>query len=691
MGVDFGAVATVARALDDSALAEVIEADGRMRLAEGLEVDLARYIEALPNLVERTDALDAAIDVALRSIAGGSRAAPLAVEKLIQRYPQLAAPIREAATLSAAVWSTTGLRDSVTPPPSKPLPCDFGAIMPDGRPRYVLQALLGQGAFGQVYLALDRQLSEEGHTALVAIKILVRANRSPWARQRMIEEATKVRRISHPNVVQVIDRGVTEQDEDYIVYEYVDGGDLGERKAREATMPAGDAARLVKRIALGAHAAHLAGVIHCDLKPGNIMLTGDGQPKIADFGIAVRLDDVESRRLGRGLQTGSGPVGNLAFIAPEQYRGEDASLSAMADVYAIGGILYYLMTGCLPNGSTLEEIASTHDQTMGRTKAPSLRAKLKNVDRDLDAVCQRALAAKAQDRHSSAAALAEDLDRWLKREPIPWTKPGVFRKISLWSSRKPALAGSLAAIVLLFFVGLGLSVVAAVNKAKADQKKQQDAFALKVASALVSLKSSDYRINTEMLPTIWVLEYVFGPTVLGIPDAEAHLWKARINRTRQLMQAAHERGRHNDKETLDWETALGFWLVCDKDYAEAQPLLKSNYEKLARILAPDDEWLGAVRAMLTCAEVNRYSSGAAAADATELRRLEAELSAASETIGLHRKGTPIHFLLLRSTIDLYRPALLNQPERQSQLEKELQELMDASSPKRVKEAASASK
>ena len=122
--------------------------------------------------------------------------------------------------LNAAIWSTTGLRAGVTPPPVKALPCDFGPVMSSGQRRYQLQRLLGQGGFGQVYLTLDRQLSEEGHTAMVAIKILSVGKRSPWARERLIEEATKVRRISHPNVVTVMDRGVTEQDEDYIVYEF---------------------------------------------------------------------------------------------------------------------------------------------------------------------------------------------------------------------------------------------------------------------------------------------------------------------------------------------------------------------------------------------------------------------------------------------------------------------------------------
>src|SRR5690606_28482277 len=112
------------------------------------------------------------------------------------------------------------------------------------------------------------------------------------------------------------DRGVTEQNEDYIVYEYVDGGDLSDALERQP-IPIDEAVRLVRKIAMGVHAAHAAGVIHCDLKPGNIMLTSAGEPKVADFGIAVRLG--ESQDFGYDLpnrRSNRGPIGNVAFISP---------------------------------------------------------------------------------------------------------------------------------------------------------------------------------------------------------------------------------------------------------------------------------------------------------------------------------------------------------------------------------------
>ena len=171
---------------DDYFLAELIEADGRLRLERGLTVDLTRYLHAEKTLVDRKVPLDAAIDLALRSASGGLGITLAAITRLIQRHPEMEITIREATTLDAAVWSTTRVRQRGSAPPVKPVPMDFGPTLASGERRYLLQKFLGQGAFGQVYLALDRQLSEEGHTALVAIKILVAADRSTWDRQRLI-------------------------------------------------------------------------------------------------------------------------------------------------------------------------------------------------------------------------------------------------------------------------------------------------------------------------------------------------------------------------------------------------------------------------------------------------------------------------------------------------------------------------
>jgi serine/threonine protein kinase len=705
--VDFANVLGFVDVEDDAALSELIEADGRHRLSLGEGVELGRYLAAIPDLAQRQDSLDAAIDVTLRSLSGGSRITPQAVDALVRQHPNLEEPIREAAMLNATIWSTTGFRSRMEPPPIKDLPCDFGPALHTGERRYQLQKFLGQGGFGQVYLAHDRQLSEKDHTATVAIKILATSTHSPWVRQRLIEEATKVRRISHPNVVMVIDRGLTEQNEDYIVYEYVDGGDLTVLAKEKKRLPIEDAVRLISKIARGVHAAHSAGVIHCDLKPSNIMLSAIGEPKVADFGVAIRIatddrdahdSDSVSPSRGSGSQltaSHAGPVGNVAFISPEQYRGEDDGLSVQSDIYALGGMLYLMLTGELPNGVTREEIARTHDSENGRKQPPSALAVRAEIDPDLDAICSRAMAVDPSKRYESAAAFAEDLDRWHRLEPIGWNQPSMFRKMRLWTRRKPALAAAVAGIVLVAMAGtiIALRLTAIANRnalhlalAQKEVEKQE---ALQQQRHLIgeelkkSLKISvgQYKFATDHLAFIWAVEYVYGPKVLAMPDEARELWKHRIENIRALVQTAYAEDRTEELETLLWESALGFWLVSGKDYQEAEPLLATNFEKWSKRLAPNDQWLLDVRAMQACAVANRYAAlrknqDAARPNDDALRAVQSTLLAACAQIPENRRGTPMHLLILNAMIDLCAPDMLNDPSRKQSIEESLKILIN---------------
>ena len=710
--IDFAHVLPFIDPSDDAALSELIEADGRQRLLRGKPVHLDRYLIAVDDLKDREDPLDAAIDVTLRSLAGSSRITPEAVGELVRRYPEFEASIREAAMLNAALWSTTGFRAQVDPPPVKALPCDFGAGLPSGERRYQLQQFLGQGGFGQVYLALDRQLSETDHKATVAIKILASSTQSPSLRQRLVEEATKVRRISHPNVVMVIDRGVTDQNEDYIVYEYVDGGDLTSIAAEKCCMPVPAAVRLMSNIARGVHAAHSAGVIHCDLKPGNIMMTSAGEPKVADFGVAVRMAaDCNPKEADRYSYPGSaasnlttstqGPVGNLAFVSPEQYRGELGGLSVQSDVFALGGILYLMLTGELPNGATRDEIARTHDRENGRTHPPSVRARRKEIDPDLEAIVARAMALEPGNRYESAAAFAEDLDRWGRREPILWHNSSPLHRLKLWTQRKPALAAAVVAIICVIVAGaivaLRFNAIANANAIEAARaqseiekkdaiEKQRQAVANELRTTLRT-SMGQHKFATDALAFIWALEYLYGPKALAWPDQSRDLWKDRVANIRVLVQTAHAEGRADDIETLLWESALAFWLVSGNDYSEAEPLLASNIERWSPRLAPNDRWLVDLRTMQLCAKVNRYAAlrnqgGVDSPENAELRRLHDELLAVCQQTPENRRGEPMHLLIIHRMMDLCSPSMLNDAERMKSLEEAYKVLLSRKQPER---------
>lgn len=157
--IDFSRVVATLSDVDDAALAELIEQDGRTRIARQLPVTLERYFDAVPDLLQHRDALDAAIDVNLRWLAGGPRATSAAVEELVSLYPHLDEEIRDAATLGNAMWSTAGLRSHMSGESTRVLPAEFGPLMDDGSCRYLLEGLIGSGAFGDVYKAVDRQLS----------------------------------------------------------------------------------------------------------------------------------------------------------------------------------------------------------------------------------------------------------------------------------------------------------------------------------------------------------------------------------------------------------------------------------------------------------------------------------------------------------------------------------------------------
>lgn len=433
-------------ALDDGQLAELIEADAQLRLEGGQAVELARYLEAVPELPKRSLPLDVAIEYALRWLSPGGTPAATFAESLIQQHPELEDPIRDAILLGMALESaeSSPLIAADEKGPEDDLPRGFGPRMPSHRPRYLLRKMLGQGSHGTVYLAVDRHLSETGRPAWVAIKILS-GEPTPAARQRLIDEACKARRIDHRNVVRVLDWGTSDCGEVYVVFEYVDGvsldvwvrwhagqaGGTGESRARGCAPPA-TAAALVAMIARAVQAAHNAGLVHCDLKPANIIVTAAGEPKVADFGVAAREQEHPEGVAWPGpLQQ----VGNLAFVAPEQYRLEEGSLAPPADVYALGGLLYYLLTGKLPSGDTAEAIAKTHDAVYGPKEAPSPRSISRRLDRDLDLICRRALAPLPRDRYASADALANDLEAWAKFEAISWTRPSIARRLRLVATR----------------------------------------------------------------------------------------------------------------------------------------------------------------------------------------------------------------------------------------------------------------
>ena len=280
---------------------------------------------------------------------------------------------------------------------------------------YELLEVLGRGQMGVVYRGVNRRIGQQ-----VAVKVIETAGLTEGARARVRFEVEALAGLSHKNVVPLYASGETDT-ELYFVMPLLAGGSLQALIARGHQLTPTRVAELVRAIALGVHHAHQHGLLHRDLKPANVMLDADGNPHVADFGLARPLD-----------ATFSVFAGTAAYMAPEQASGS-RRLTTAADVHALGVILFELLTGKIPFLGN--DIPSTLKRVI-EDPVPRARAIRPDVPTVLELVCTRCLKKNPEDRYQSAAALAADLTNYLKGEPISETRDG-----GVWNTVLGALGG----------------------------------------------------------------------------------------------------------------------------------------------------------------------------------------------------------------------------------------------------------
>lgn len=294
---------------------------------------------------------------------------------------------------------------------------------------------IARGGMGVVY-----QAREPHSDRVVALKcVLAYQGDSDHVVARFRREAETAARLEHPNIVPIYQVGETADGFPYFTMKYAAAGSLLQARAPLLQHPRQSAALMVK-VARAVHYAHEQGVLHRDLKPGNILLDNHGEPLVSDFGLA-RCEAVSSY-LTRSLAS----FGTPGYIAPEQADGPAANLTPAADVYSLGAILFELLAGRLP---FIGDNAFAVMKQSAEQPAPKLRSLAPKASRDLETICARCLEREPADRYQSAAELADDLQSWLDDRPIAASPLSPSLRARRWIRRNRSLAASLAALALL--------------------------------------------------------------------------------------------------------------------------------------------------------------------------------------------------------------------------------------------------
>ena len=425
--------------------------------ADRIDEHLARCAEclAVAAALRPTDPL---LDTVHRAAERGLVGALRVDTELIARLCRLPAP-------GPAAEAALHLDELLAPAAA---PDELGRIGP-----YGILRVLGRGGMGIVFAARQDQPRR-----VVALKMLdagVVPSRERLERFRA--ESELLARLSHPQVVRVLAVG-EHQGRPYFTTEYAVGGSLAQKLA-QATLPPRAAAALLMGLARTVAAAHAQGIVHRDLKPSNVLLSSDGTPLIADFGLAKQLpgtDPVATSTLA--AQTASGAIlGTPGYMAPEQAAGNNAAVGPASDIYALGAILYECLTGRPPfKAATLLE---TLEQV--RSEEPVAPRRLQSgLPRDLETICLCCLAKEPRRRYGSAGALADDLEHFLGGRPIQARRAGALERLLKWARRRPALA-AVTAVCVLLLAGLVAGAAlyeqrlrAALNET-AEQKERADA------------------------------------------------------------------------------------------------------------------------------------------------------------------------------------------------------------------------
>jgi serine/threonine protein kinase len=585
--------------LRQATLVELIQIDLKNRLATGESVRVETYLGRYPEVSEVPGALLDLLETEYRQ--RWLREPEIRPAEYLQRFPQQEQVWARLQSLEVHL----GEKDrGERPPDGRGSSTDAGTIpeaLPTARPLLKATALavserpkvpgyeilseLGRGAMGVVYKARQTKLNR-----VVALKMLLAGGHADEAEMaRFRAEARAAARLQHPNIVQIHEVG-EHNGVPYLALEYCPGGSLAGH-LKGSPLPPGLAARIIQRLARTIHAAHQRGIIHRDLKPLNVLLSWNDEDgawsdspsdppsrpaldrcvfKIADFGLAKKLDASQDR-----TRTGA-ILGTPAYMAPEQAVGKSKEAAPTADVYALGAILYELLTGQPPFiAATPWEILL---QVLSSEPAPPRRVQPR-IPLDLETICLKCLQKEPEQRYPSAKALAQDLHYFLGGEPIDARRRGWIEQL-LKGLRRRRAAVALGFVVLLAGVALVLQSIWHADELRtfrnaAEQARREASEARRKAvvaaepppAALVkpflgTWKGVMEQAGQEPLPiTMRLTGFRYGKScgllkAEGPPDAETHLVGVKVEGKRLTLAALPIRGHGRGLEGLSHLTLI---------------------------------------------------------------------------------------------------------------------------------------
>jgi tRNA A-37 threonylcarbamoyl transferase component Bud32 len=434
--------------------------------------------------------MDRILDLLVQWELGFEEGQAIEIEQLCPDWPEGAAELRRHVQQLAEVNRILDLRELDDPATDLAQGLDRESLptLPD----YEITGVLGRGGMGTIFVAQHRLLERR-----VAIKVL-RQDRMPSRSRvrRVIREAQALARLRHPNIVSIFEARVHE-DRLFLVMELVDGGSLADR-VDEFVQDSAKAARVVELIAAAVQHAHEHRVLHRDLKPANILLGDDGAPRVADFGLArfiesadfssetgeFAVDDAADTATRPLTQAGLRP-GTPPYMAPEQFRTEIAPVNARTDVWAIGVILYELLTGHRPfEGSATDIRQSICDKPQVELLWPQV-----NLDAGLAAIVDKCLRRNPSDRYPTAGAVARELGRWRTGDSMEARPHGWGRRGSKWIGRhRMTLAGILMAVLALAaWIAPGSQPVREIPATQTKELSEEEAFERDMRPALRAL------------------------------------------------------------------------------------------------------------------------------------------------------------------------------------------------------------